>query len=160
MHNKCSCNDKQIIKYRRINKEIPALIKKDSLNAGYDLFANLPSPIVIMPGEVTRINLNVATEIPEGLVGLVFQRSSTYSKWGVKLTNNVGVIDSSYRGNQDVWLAEFKNETEEPVTINPGDKLCQAIFLSLPSIMLEEVDSLSNRNRGGFGTSGTSMYNL
>lgn len=151
--NKCGCKQPKIIKYKRENKKLPALHRDNHLNAGYDLFANIPAPLEIAPGEVVFISLNVATEISEDMVGLVFQRSSTYRKWGLKLTNGVGVIDALYRGDTDIWGAEFKNETNKFVTLNPGDKVCQAVFLELPFIILEEVEHLGNKNRGGFGTS-------
>ena len=142
------------IRFKRFDKSLPALYKDDERNAGFDLFARLDEAITLQPGEVVRIPLNAATEIPFNCVGLLFHRSSTYKKWKVKLTNNVGVIDSSYCGDGDEWLAEFRNESNEPTTVNPGDKVCQAIFFQLPSVFLEEVDSLGNEvNRGGFGTS-------
>lgn len=153
MKNTCKCKEAKVIKYKRENKELPTLHRDNPLNAGFDLFANISTPLNIAPGEVVKISLNVATEIPEDMVALVFQRSSTYRKWGLKLTNNVGVIDSLYRGDTDIWGAEFKNETNKFVTLNPGDKVCQAVFLDLPKIVLKEVDHLGNEDRGGFGTS-------
>ncbi len=149
----CKCKQPRTIKYKRENKKLPALHRDNPLNAGFDLFVNIPAPMEIKPGEVVFVSLNIATEIPEGMVGLVFQRSSTYRKWGLKLTNGVGVIDSLYRGDKDIWGAEFKNESEKVVTLNPGDKVCQAIFLSLPDVELKEVKYLGNKDRGGFGTS-------
>jgi len=149
----CECKQPKIIKYKREDKGLPALYRDNPLNAGYDLFANIPSPLTIAPGKVIFISLNVATEIPDDLVGLVFQRSSTFRKWGLKLTNGVGIIDSSYRGDADYWGAEFKNETNKTITLNPGDKICQAVFLELPFIVLKEVEHLGNKDRGGFGTS-------
>ena len=153
MKNNCKRKEAKVIRYKRENRELPTLHRDNPLNAGYDLFANIPTPLEIAPGKVVKINLNVATEIPEDMVAFVFQRSSTYHKWGLKLTNSVGVIDSLYRGDTDIWGAEFKNETNEFVTLKPGDKVCQAVFLELPFIILEEVDHLGNKDRGGFGTS-------
>lgn len=144
--------NKFIIRYKRFNKQLPALFKDNDGNAGYDLFARLDAPLYLNPGETALIPLNVATEIPPNAVGLVFQRSSTYRKWGIKLTNGVGVIDSSYRGDNDEWMAEFKNETDRQVVIHNGDKICQAVFLPLLPVELVEVDCLNNPNRGGFGT--------
>jgi len=98
----CKCKQPRTIKYKRENKELPALHSESPLNAGYDLFVNIPAPMEIKPGEVVFVSLNVATEIPEGMVGLVFQRSSTYRKWGLKLTNNVGVIDDKNRDDKEM----------------------------------------------------------
>ena len=139
--------------FKRFDKKFPGLTREDDRNAGYDLFARLDKPFIMHPGDVAVIPLNVATEIPYYGVGLLFQRSSTYRKWGVKLTNGVGVIDCLYRGDGDEWGAEFKNETKQPITINPGDKLCQAVFVSLMLVNLNEKDTLGNDDRGGFGTS-------
>jgi dUTP pyrophosphatase len=141
------------IRYKRFDKSLPALYKDSERNAGFDLFARLDKPLYINPGEVVQIPLNIATEIPSNAVGLVFQRSSTYRKWGIKLTNNVGVIDSLFCGDGDEWKAEFKNETDKQIVINNGDKICQALFLPLFPAILEEVEELGNQDRGGFGTS-------
>lgn len=141
------------MRYKRFDPSLPALYRESEGNAGYDLFARLDLPVTLRPGEVARIPLNVAAEIPVGVVGLVFQRSSTYRKWGVKLTNGVGVIDPSYRGDDDEWVAEFKNVTKKLVTIDHGDKLAQVVFLIVAPVVLQEVEQLGNPNRGGFGTS-------
>jgi len=153
MGNTCKCEQTKVIKYKRENKELPALYRDSPFNAGYDLFVNISTPLIIAPGEVVFVSLNVATEIPEDMVGLVFQRSSTYRKWGLKLTDGVAVIDASYRGDGDIWGAEFKNESNRTIILNSGDKICQAVFLELPFIVLEEVECLGNKDRGGFGTS-------
>jgi dUTPase len=51
------------------------------------------------------------------------------------------------------WSADFQNFTDKPVTIKHGDKLCQAVFFSLLSVVWwEEVDEMNNPNRGGYGT--------
>lgn len=132
----------------------PTLFRESEQNAGYDLFARIPEGSVeIKPNEVVTIRLNVATEIPADAVGLLFQRSSTFDKWGIKLVNNVGVIDSLYCGDNDEWAGRFRNETDKPQVIKDGDKICQAVFLPILPLTLVKVDSLENEDRGGFGTS-------
>jgi dUTP pyrophosphatase len=145
------CETKREIKYKRFDKSLPELTKKEN-NAGYDLFSEID--IAIGAGDTCRIPLNIATEIPSGYVGLLFQRSSTFDTWGVRLTNNVGVIDSLYCGDSDEWLAEFRNETSDTAIIKKGDKICQAVFLQLADLVPVEVDKLGNKNRQGFGSSG------
>lgn len=148
----CSCKkEKNTIRFKRFDRTLPALFRENVGNAGYDLFAR--EMVIFNPGDVKKVKLNVATEIPPEAVGLLFQRSSTFKKWGLKLTNSVGVIDSLYCGDNDEWMGEFRNETASPVTVVPGDKICQVVFLSLFNAELDEVDQLGNKDRGGFGTS-------
>lgn len=145
--------------YKRFDKTLPALFKEDERNAGFDLFARIvnedgePDLIILQPGEVKTIPLNLATQIPPFAVGLLFQRSSTYDKWGVKLVNNVGVIDALYCGDGDEWGARFRNETRQIKRIKYGDKLCQAIFIPILPVLPIEMNRLGNEDRGGFGTS-------
>ena len=92
----------------------------------------------------------VALEIPEGYVGLVFPRSSI-RKYDLILSNCVGVIDSGYRGELQ---ATFKKTG--PHKYEVGDRGAQVIILPYPQIQFEEVEELSNteRGEGGFGSTG------
>lgn len=141
------------LKYKRFDKSLPALYRDNVWNAGYDLFARLNAPVTVKPGQSIKVPLNVATEIPPMAVGLLFQRSSTYDKWSLEIVNGAGVIDSLFRGDGDEWKAQFRNASNQPVTIKNGDKLCQAVFVAILPLILAEVDTLENPDRGGFGTS-------
>jgi dUTP pyrophosphatase len=98
-------------------------------------------------------------EIPEGYVGFLFPRSSN-SKTAQVLTNSVGVIDSGYRG--EVFL-KFKPSMVYPSDknvvnrYNIGDRVGQLIILPYPKIEFEEVEELSDTDRGtgGFGSTGS-----
>lgn len=95
----------------------------------------------------------LAVEIPEGYVGLLFPRSSI-RKYGLTLTNCVGVIDSTYRGE---IMATFRPQaigSEE--VYNVGDKICQLIIMPYPIIKPIEATELSETERGenGHGSSG------
>jgi dUTP pyrophosphatase len=91
----------------------------------------------------------IAVEIPEGYVGLVFPRSSI-SKTGMLLTNSVGVIDSSYRGEIKLRYKYISGTKSYEV----GDKIGQLIILPYPVIEFEQVEELSStpRGDGGFGS--------
>lgn len=96
-------------------------------------------------------------EIPEGYVGLIFPRSSISNK-DQMLTNSVGVIDSGYRGEIKFrFKTNMKSPADTPRIYEPGDKLGQLLILPYPQIELEEVEELSNTERGesGFGSSGS-----
>jgi dUTP pyrophosphatase len=142
------------IKYKRFDKKTKGLEKKRKDDAGFDLFARLKEDLTIYPNEVVKIPMNVAVDLPENMFAIISARSSTYKNFGLKMTNSLGIIDSSYRGDDDEWMIEFKNESDMIVKIVNGDKLAQAVFFKLPHLEFEEVEKLSENNRGGFGTSG------
>ena len=96
-------------------------------------------------------NTQIAMEIPEGYVGLVFPRSSV-SKTTLALRNAVGVIDSGYRGS---IVLKYGGTTREGYS--QGDRVGQIMILPYPQIEFEEVSELSDSERGsgGFGSTGT-----
>lgn len=94
---------------------------------------------------------DIAFEIPNGYVGLVFPRSSI-SKTDMRLANSVGVIDAGYRGEVS---AKFDcNPTGK--RYQTGDRFAQIIFIPYPNITLQESDELTDTQRGdgGYGSSG------
>lgn len=106
----------------------------------------------------------LAVEIPEGYVGLLFPRSSLY-KTILHLTNSVGVIDSGYRGEIMVRFINIFDPREKPETgfwqfpkehYQVGDRIAQLILLPYPQLIIEEVEELTESERGekGFGSSG------
>ena len=94
----------------------------------------------------------IATEIPEGYVGLVFPRSSI-RKYTLAQCNAVGVIDSSYRGE---IMVSYKLTSDVEKIYNIGYKIAQFIILPYPEVSYKEVESLSETDRGenGHGSSG------
>ena len=103
----------------------------------------------------------LAFEIPDGYVGLIFPRSSL-SKYSLRLTNCVGVIDSGYRG-EVMFKYEAKNTYVQGLIkkisgeiYQIGDRIGQMIIMPYPKINLVEADELSDSDRqnGGFGSSG------
>jgi dUTP pyrophosphatase len=96
---------------------------------------------------------DIAVEIPEGYVGLVFPRSSI-SKTKQILANHVGVVDSGYRGEIKFRFKKLDWDNGEVYEI--GDKIGQLVIIPYPTIELEEVSELSetNRGNGAFGSSG------
>ena len=100
--------------------------------------------------------MGISLEIPEGFVGLVFPRSSI-RKTNLQLSNSVGVIDSGYRGELQATFNKIQGVTEgvrERYLI--GDRVCQIMIIPHPPIQFEEVEELTNteRGEGGFGSTG------
>lgn len=118
-------------------------------DAGMDMVATS-----MVKGEVYyEYGTEIAVEIPEGYVGLLFPRSSI-SKTKQILANHVGVVDSGYRGEIKFRFKKLSWDNGE--IYNVGDKIGQLIIIPYPTIELEEVSELSETYRGdsGFGSSG------
>lgn len=102
------------------------------------------------------INLGFALELPQGYEGHLAPRSSTYKTWGIIQTNSVGVIDTSFCGDNDIFHMPVVSLNPNGTQIKAGDKVCQFRIMEVqPSFTLVEVDSFGNADRGGFGTTGT-----
>lgn len=119
--------------------------------AGFDLYAR--ETVEIPAREVRRVPLNVAIELPEGYWALMAARSSLHKK-GVQLANGIGVGDLDFRGDQDEYQAALLNFTDKTQIIERGERLVQMIILPYKQVELEQVKSLGNDDRGGFGSTG------
>ena len=133
------------------NVVIPTYAKDG--DAGMDLIA---TSIVSDTLDQITYGLGISLEIPEGFVGLVFPRSSI-RKTNLQLSNSVGVIDSGYRGELQATFNKIQGVTEgvrERYLI--GDRVCQIMIIPHPPIQFEEVEELTNteRGEGGFGSTG------
>jgi dUTP pyrophosphatase len=136
----------------KIKKLHPNAVKpkyaKES-DAGMDLVAT--EIISETPSQITY-GTGLAMEIPDGMVGLVFPRSSIRNT-GLNLSNSVGVIDAGYRGEIQ---ATFNKNGVKDEFYKVGDRVCQIIIVPHPIIKIVEVDELSEsiRGSGGFGSTG------
>lgn len=104
-------------------------------------------------GDFKVISLGISMKLPEGYEAHVLPRSSTFKKWGIIMTNSMGVIDESYCGNNDVW--GFPALAMRPTTIYKGDRICQfRIMKKMPEVTFTEVNNMEDADRGGFGSTG------
>lgn len=139
------------IKVKYLNKEITKLQKIDKGD-----WIDLRSAVNIdmKAGEFKLIPLGVAIELPEGYEAYIVPRSSTYKNFGIIQTNSPGIVDESYKGDNDQWLmaAYALRDTQ----IKFDDRVCQfRIQKKMPEIEILEVESLGNEDRSGFGSTGT-----
>ena len=136
-------------------------LKIDPKGDMIDLYA--AEDVTINEMDEALIPLGVAMELPIGYRANLLPRSSTFKKWGIIVTNSMGVIDHTYCGDNDEWkLAVFCLKGREFVNgkkctiIHKGDKIAQfEIVPVMPKVVLEEVDHLGNADRGGFGSTGS-----
>lgn len=122
--------------------------------AGYDLYGSNTKEIDIAPHSTVMIGTGIAIEIPDGYFGGIYARSGLASKKGLRPANCTGVVDSDYRGEVKVAL---HNDTNEPMTIMPQERIAQLIIQPYEDVEFAEVDELSDseRGKGGFGSTGT-----
>jgi|TARA_R110000824_G_C15184958_1_gene674155 dUTP pyrophosphatase len=122
--------------------------KANVSDAGYDLYSI--EKVKIWAGETVLVSTGISMKIPEGYVGLIWDRSSM----GVKgIHRHAGVIDSGYRGHIKVCL---HNTTKDVYHVECGDRIAQIVIQQCPHFELCLVDSLDNTERGsgGFGSTG------
>ena len=109
--------------------------------------------VYIEQGKFDFIPLGVAMELPKGYEAIVAPRSSTFMRYGILMANSIGVIDESYKGENDEW--HFPAYATRSVFVHKNDRICQfRIIKHQPSVELVAVESLGNADRGGLGSTG------
>jgi dUTP pyrophosphatase len=136
---------------QKLDKKARLPTKAHSNDAGYDLYSL--SEIILKPGRVTDISTGIALAIPDGYVGLIWDRSSMGAK-AVKVLG--GVIDAGYRGEIKLKLIALNTFEQEWITLQAGSKVAQILIQRVENLPLIEVENLPESQRGekGFGSSG------
>jgi len=114
-----------------------------------DMYSN--ETVTIAPGQTAKIKSGISMEIPEGFVGLIWDKSGLSTNHKIKSLG--GVIDSGYRGES---LYGLINLGSEPYTIEKGHKVVQMLIQKVERVEIVEVEELSDTSRGegGFGSTG------
>lgn len=123
-------------------------------SAGMDIRAWLATPVTLAPLERTMIHTGIYIELPPGWECQVRPRSGLALKRGITVLNTPGTIDADYRGEVCVILVNLSNE---PQTIDDGERIAQLVVARHSTVDWVVVDSLeqSERGTGGFGSTGT-----
>ncbi|OGL67922.1 dUTPase [Candidatus Uhrbacteria bacterium RIFCSPLOWO2_01_FULL_47_24] len=121
-------------------------------SVAFDLAAN--EDMVIPPREIRLIPTGLVICTPENHMLLVAARSSTPMKKGLMLANGIGIVDQDFCGPDDEIKIQVYNFTDKPVEVKKGDRLAQGLFLHLERVEWEEITSLPEKSRGGFGSTG------
>ena len=131
--------------------ELPAYATPGS--AGCDLRAAIAETLTLLPGGRTLVPTGLTVAIPPGYEGQVRMRSGLAVRHGLALLNAPGTIDSDYRGEIQVLLA---NLGAEPVTIARGERIAQLLLAPVMRAHWEPVGELpaTPRDSGGFGSTG------
>lgn len=141
------------VRFKKLAAEAVEPTYANAGDAGLDLVATRFTQEFDKSGKMVLVyHTDLAVEIPEGYVGLVFQRSSIAER-SLMLTNCVGIIDAGYRGE---ITGKFKLTTDAiPTIYQPGEKVMQMVIMPFPMIEVEMSEELSEGSRGenGYGSS-------
>ena len=139
------------IKIKYHTDEIEKLRYIDGKSGRIDLRS--AEDVELKAGEFKLISLGVSMELPKGYEAHIVPRSSTFKNFGIIQTNHQAVIDESYCGDNDIW--RYPAYALRDTVIHKNDRICQfRIIEHQPTIEFEEVDTLGNEDRNGFGTTG------
>lgn len=141
------------INVKKLNNLAKLPTRGSEYAAGYDLYAATNYNIEIQPHTTVKIGTGLSFELPQGTFAAIFPRSGIATKRGLRPANCVGVCDSDYRGE---YIVAIHNDTDQIQHIEPGERIAQMILLPFYSMNFNEVNELSdtNRGKGGFGNSG------
>lgn len=140
------------LKIKRLTEKAIMPIRAHEGDAGIDLTSTHITQEINEAGQLILVyHTGLAIEIPEGYVGLLFQRSSVSNK-SIVMTNCVGVVDCNYRGE---IMGKFRSTTDVvPAVYKPGERFAQLVIVPYLDVQIEEVAELSEteRGEGGFGS--------
>jgi len=138
----------------RLGDEFPLPEYATAHSAGMDLRAMTDQPIELAPGEAQLVPTGLAIHIGDpGLCAVILPRSGLGHKQGLVMGNLVGLIDADYQGP---LMVSLWNRGRNPITISPGDRVAQLVFLPVARAVMREVQAFerSARGEGGFGHTG------
>lgn len=136
---------------KRFDASLPLPEYKTDGAAAMDLYARVE--VTVPARTVGMIPLNIALQLPKDHWVLLAARSSLHKK-GLMMANGIGVGDYDYRGDGDEYHAAVLNFTDQPVTVEKGERIVQMIVMQRERVKLEVVEKFETKDRGGFGSTG------
>ena len=157
---------KAVIEVKKLYEDAIIPTKATDGSVGYDLY--LQEHVVVDYGGDAVVGTGIAFNFSKNtfrkFYGLVYLRSSAYSKYNVRLANQVGVIDTDYQGEIKLHLESIETPDEDQIMHGPyrfqipkGTRLAQIVIMEHPLYSMHEVDEFDNstdRGDGGFGSTG------
>lgn len=145
-----------IVRIKRLNEEfsdLPLPTYSTAGSAGMDLCAAIPTQMIIGAGAVEMVPTNISIALEPGFECQIRSRSGLAAKNGIFALNAPGTVDSDYRGEIKVILANFGRE---PFAINRGDRIAQMVVARYETVEWEPSSDLdeTGRGSGGFGSTG------
>ncbi|WP_420412915.1 dUTP diphosphatase [Roseibium sp.] len=143
------------LEFKRLDhgRDLPLPAYQSDLAAGMDLLAAVEEAVTLKPGSRALVPTGLAMALPAGFEAQVRPRSGLAAKHGVTVLNTPGTIDADYRGEVKVILI---NLGDSDFQIARGDRIAQMVIAPVLQADIQEVDLLSETDRGagGFGSTG------
>jgi len=142
------------IQIKKLSTEVLTPKYETSGSSCMDIAAYIRQDIIINPGEKALIPTGFSLSVPQGYEVQIRPRSGLAAKKGVTVLNTPGTIDSDYRGEIKVILI---NLSKDVFYVKSGERIAQIVVCPVKQVVVEEVNELSETNRGvgGFGSTGT-----
>src|SRR5258708_2604587 len=137
------------IKIKRFDKTHPLPKHQTEGAAAFDLMAR--EKVEIPPKQIGYVLLNVAIETPKDHFFMLAARSGTHKK-GLMPAHGFGIGDPDFSGDKDEYKMPYYNFSDAPVVVEAGERIAQGMFVQFAKADWEEVDTMPNKTRGGFGT--------
>lgn len=138
------------LKIKRLDKELPMPKYAKEKDSGMDLMSTINHTLI--PGEVKVIPTGISIELPDGYEAQIRSRSGLSIR-DIYINNSPGTVDNQFRGEV---CAILKNDGNEILKINRGDRICQLAVCPVEHCIIQEVNELSDTERGdgAFGHTG------
>ncbi len=141
-----------IVSLQRIDPTLPLPEYHTSGAAAFDFVTR--ETTVIPPRGMGLVPGNIVVKVPAGYALLILPRSSLPRKKGLICPHSLGLIDQDYHGPKDEIFVQVQNVTDQPVTVERGERIAQGLFVKIDRAEWQEVDSHGAETRGGFGSTG------
>lgn len=129
--------------------ELPKRKTKNS--GGYDIFSLIDYEL--KPKESVIVKTGVKSIFPDDEILMLVIRSSLGFKYGIRLVNQVGIVDSDYYSNESNdghILVKLENRSEETFNIKKGDAIAQGIFIKYG--IVDDEEEINEERKGGIGS--------
>ncbi len=140
------------ITIQRVDTTLPLPEYQTHGAVGFDLITR--ETTIIEAGKIALVPSNAIVKVPEGFMLMIAPRSSLPRKKGLICPHSIGIIDQDYHGEKDELMVQVQNITDQPVTVERGERIAQGIFVKIERAEWQEVDSHGAETRGGFGSTG------
>jgi dUTP pyrophosphatase len=140
------------VSLKRIDPTLPLPQYHSSGAAAFDVVTR--ETTVIAPHALGLVPGNIIVRVPEGYALLILPRSSLPRKKGLIFPHSLGLIDQDYHGPEDEIFVQVQNITDQPVTVERGERIAQGLFVKIDRAEFTEDGNLAEESRGGFGSTG------